>query len=106
LTSFDEPVHKVDPHVFLPDADLAMQLVGNLAVESLSMASESALPRWRAWLQAGGDPGIAAFKNWICTEVKANVADVACAKRSVGNLRITSRDLKRGHDSGGTVPGT
>jgi hypothetical protein len=28
--------------------------------------------------RADGDPGIAAFKNWICTEAKASVADVAC----------------------------
>jgi hypothetical protein len=28
-------------------------------------------------LRADGDPGVATFKNWICTEAKASVADVA-----------------------------
>ena len=47
-------------------------------IHDRSMASESAFPTWRTWLQADGDPGIAAFKNWIYTKAKTSVADVAC----------------------------
>jgi hypothetical protein len=68
-------------------------------IRDRSMASEGAFPTWRTWLQAAsffgdltvsvgcnqrlsssvpnGDLGIAASKNWICTEAKGSVADVA-----------------------------
>jgi hypothetical protein len=40
--------------------------------------------------RADGDPGIAAFKNWICTDAKASVADVACWH--ISSIRGHTRD--------------
>ena len=41
------------------------------------IATASGAYRFIYRLRADGDPGAAAFKNWICTEAKADGANVA-----------------------------